>query len=84
MTNIPLFLPSLLPGGTWSGPESTLTRTFNPANGQSLVDIAGPMMAAARSFGQVIDGVELVLLPSPDAGAFYPRAIELAVPKIKG
>jgi pimeloyl-ACP methyl ester carboxylesterase len=43
----------------------------NPANGQSLVDIAGPMMTAARSFGQVIDGVELVLLPSPDAGAFY-------------
>jgi hypothetical protein len=43
----------------------------NPVNGQSLVDIAGPMMTAARSFGQVVDGVELVLLPSPDAGAFY-------------
>jgi pimeloyl-ACP methyl ester carboxylesterase len=43
----------------------------NPVNGQSLVDVAGPMMEAARQFGRVVDGVELVLLPSPDAGAMY-------------
>ena len=43
----------------------------NPVNGQSLVDIAGPMMTAARSLGQVVDGIELVLRPGPDAGAFY-------------
>jgi pimeloyl-ACP methyl ester carboxylesterase len=43
----------------------------NPENGQSLVDVAGPMMEMARLGGQVIDGVELVLLPAPGAGAFY-------------
>jgi len=43
----------------------------NPKNGQSLVDVAGPMMEMARLGGQVIDGVELVLLPAPGAGAFY-------------
>jgi pimeloyl-ACP methyl ester carboxylesterase len=43
----------------------------NPVNGQSLVDVAGPIMLAARELGQVVDGLELVLLPSPEAGAFY-------------
>ncbi len=43
----------------------------NPADGQSLVDVAGPMMRAARQFGEVRDGVELVLLPGEGAGAFY-------------
>jgi pimeloyl-ACP methyl ester carboxylesterase len=43
----------------------------NPLNGQSLVDVAGPMMNAARQLGEVIDGVELVLLPTPELGRFY-------------
>jgi pimeloyl-ACP methyl ester carboxylesterase len=43
----------------------------NPSNGQSLLDVAKPMMQAARALGQVVDGVEVVLLPSPDAGLFY-------------
>ena len=43
----------------------------NPANGQSLVDVAGPVIEAARPSGQVVDGIELVLLPAPGAGAFY-------------
>ncbi|HEX3715406.1 MAG TPA: alpha/beta hydrolase [Trebonia sp.] len=43
----------------------------NPENGQSLVDVAGPMMEMARAASQVVDGVELVLFPSPDAGRFY-------------
>jgi pimeloyl-ACP methyl ester carboxylesterase len=42
-----------------------------PVNGQSLVDVAGPIIEAARPFGQIVDGVELVLLPSPDAGLLY-------------
>ncbi len=42
-----------------------------PANGQSLLDVAGPIIEAVRPSGRVVDGVELVLLPSPDAGAFY-------------
>ncbi len=42
-----------------------------PINGQSLVDVAGPIIEAVRPDGQVVDGVELVLLPSPDAGTLY-------------
>ncbi|WP_018504335.1 alpha/beta hydrolase [Parafrankia discariae] len=43
----------------------------NPMNGQSLVDVAGPIITVTRPHGQVVDGVELVLLPAPGAGAFY-------------
>jgi pimeloyl-ACP methyl ester carboxylesterase len=35
----------------------------NPRNGQSLVDVAGPMMEMARTMGEVRGGIELVLLP---------------------
>jgi pimeloyl-ACP methyl ester carboxylesterase len=42
-----------------------------PVNGQSLVDVAGPIIEATRPLGAVVDGVELVLLPAPDAGLFY-------------
>ncbi len=43
----------------------------NPINGQSLVDVAGPVIQAVRPDGQTVDGVELVLLPSAEAGLFY-------------
>jgi hypothetical protein len=43
----------------------------NPTNGQSLVDVAGPVIEAVRPMGSVIDGVELVLMPAPGAAAFY-------------
>lgn len=43
----------------------------NPVNGQSLVDVAGPMIEMTRPGGAVVDGVELVLLPAPGAAAFY-------------
>jgi pimeloyl-ACP methyl ester carboxylesterase len=43
----------------------------NPENGQSLVDVAGPIIEMTRPMGAVVDGVELVLLPSPEAGLFY-------------
>ena len=42
-----------------------------PVNGQSLVDVAGPVIEVVRPEGQTVDGVELVLLPTPEAGAFY-------------
>jgi len=42
-----------------------------PVNGQSLVDVAGPVINAVRPFGGVVDGIELVLLPAPDAGLLY-------------
>ena len=43
----------------------------NPVNGQSLRDVAGPVIEAARPAGAVIDGMELVLLPAPEAGLFF-------------
>jgi pimeloyl-ACP methyl ester carboxylesterase len=43
----------------------------NPVNGQSLRDVAGPVIEAVRPFGEVVDGMELVLLPAPDAGLLY-------------
>lgn len=43
----------------------------NPVDGQSLVDVAGPIIEATRPLGETVDGVELVLLPAPGAGAFY-------------
>ena len=43
----------------------------NPKNGQSLVDVAGPVIEAVRPMGRVVDGVELVLWPGPDAGRLY-------------
>ena len=42
-----------------------------PVNGQSLVDVAGPMMLAARAQGRVVDGIELVLFPDADAVRYY-------------
>lgn len=43
----------------------------NPVNGQSLVDVAGPVILITREVGVTVDGVELVLLPGEGAGAFY-------------
>jgi pimeloyl-ACP methyl ester carboxylesterase len=43
----------------------------NPRNGESLVDVAGPMINMTRPLGAVVDDTELVLLPTPDAGRFY-------------
>lgn len=42
-----------------------------PRNHESLVDHAGPFIDAARPDGRVIDGLELVLLPGPEAGLLY-------------
>jgi len=42
-----------------------------PVDGQSLVDVAGPIIEAVRPYGQTVDGVELVLLPGPGAGTLY-------------
>ena len=43
----------------------------NPVNGQSLKDVAGPIIEAARPAGAIVDGIEIVLLPAPEAGLFY-------------
>ncbi|MFT5485048.1 MAG: pimeloyl-ACP methyl ester carboxylesterase [Halieaceae bacterium] len=58
----------------------------NPQNGQSLVDVAGPLMEAARADGRVVDGVELVLFPGEDPMSYYgvtdPQQIEWMRPKL--
>ena len=43
----------------------------NPVNGQSLVDVSGPIIEAVRPMGTIVDGMELVLLPGPNAGLLY-------------
>ena len=40
-------------------------------NGQSLLDVAGPIIEMTRPMGETVDGVELVLLPGEGAAAFY-------------
>ncbi len=57
-----------------------------PQNGQSLVDIAGPLMTAARAQGRMVDGLELVLYPGTDPLHFYgvkdPGQIEWMKPRL--
>ena len=43
----------------------------NPESGQSLCDIAGPYMDAAREQGRTVNGVELVLFPGEDPMGFF-------------
>jgi pimeloyl-ACP methyl ester carboxylesterase len=43
----------------------------NPADGESLVDVAGQHILAIRALGRTVDGVELVLFPDPDIVALY-------------
>ncbi len=57
-----------------------------PRNGQSLVDIAGALMTAARADGRIVDGIELVLYPGKDPMNFYgvkePEQIAWMKPKL--
>jgi pimeloyl-ACP methyl ester carboxylesterase len=43
----------------------------NPRNNQSLVDVTGGGVDFIRPHGKVVDGIELVLLPAPDANLLY-------------
>jgi pimeloyl-ACP methyl ester carboxylesterase len=57
-----------------------------PKNGQSLVDVAGPFILAARTNSRIVDGVELVLFPGTDPMNFYgvtdPEQIAWMKPKL--
>jgi pimeloyl-ACP methyl ester carboxylesterase len=57
-----------------------------PKNGQSLVDLAGPVILAARPGGRVVNGIELVLFPGEDPMHFYgvkdPEQIAWMKPKL--
>jgi len=58
----------------------------NPENGQSLVDLAGPLMEASRVSGRIVDGIELVLYPGTDPMNYFgltePEQIEWIKPKL--
>ena len=58
----------------------------NPRNGQSLVDVAGPVILAARQGSRMVDGVELCLFPGTDPLGFYgvtdPEMIEWMRPRL--
>ena len=58
----------------------------NPENGQSLVDVAGPMMAMARSMSVMDNGVEMVLHPNEMILAAYgvvdPELVAWTMPKL--
>ncbi len=58
----------------------------NPDDGQSLLDLAGPLLEAARVDGRVVNGVELVLFPGKDPMNYYgvtnPGQIEWMKPKL--
>src|SRR6476619_3074890 len=43
----------------------------HPINGEGLADVAPEMMQLARSVGEVVNGVEVVLQPFPESGRFY-------------
>lgn len=57
-----------------------------PKDGQSLVDVAGPVILAARTNGRMVDGMELVLYPGEDPMSFYgvtdPEQIAWMKPKL--
>jgi pimeloyl-ACP methyl ester carboxylesterase len=57
-----------------------------PQNGQSLVDVAGRFMDAARAQSRVVDDVELVLFPGTGPMPFYgvtdPEQIAWMKPKL--
>jgi pimeloyl-ACP methyl ester carboxylesterase len=45
--------------------------SMEPKDGQSMVDIAGPFMAAAQMDSRTIDGVEMCLFPSDETLPYY-------------
>jgi pimeloyl-ACP methyl ester carboxylesterase len=45
--------------------------SMEPKDGQSMVDIAGPFMAAAQRDSRTIDGVEMCLFPSDETLPYY-------------
>ncbi|HEY6532241.1 MAG TPA: alpha/beta hydrolase, partial [Acidimicrobiales bacterium] len=43
----------------------------HPDDGQSLMDVTGGAMSGPRQQGRIVDGVELILWPSPDLVRFF-------------
>ncbi len=57
-----------------------------PEDGQSLMDVAGPLMSMARESRRVVDGIELVLFPGEDPMNYFgmtdPELIDWMKPKL--
>jgi pimeloyl-ACP methyl ester carboxylesterase len=66
---------AVITGAADRAPDRVSHRVYldskEPKDGQSMVDIAGPFMAAARSDSRTIDGVEMCLFPSEDTLPYY-------------
>jgi len=58
----------------------------NPNNGQSLVDVSGPIILVTREKARTVNGAELVLFPGEDPMSFYgvkdPEKIAWMKPKL--
>jgi pimeloyl-ACP methyl ester carboxylesterase len=60
----------------------------NPVNGQSLVDVGGPIVGSTRTRGRVVEGVELVIFPGteplPNYGVTDPDDIAWMAERLTG
>lgn len=66
---------AVITGAADRAPERVGHRVYldsmEPKDGQSMVDIAGPFMAAAQLDSRIIDGVQMCLFPSDETVPFY-------------
>ncbi len=65
----------VITGAADRSPDRVAHRVYldakEPRDGQSLVDVSGPFMTAARQDSRVVDGVEMCLFPSDQTMPFY-------------
>ena len=65
----------VITGAADRAPDRVAHRVYldakEPRDGQSLVDVSGPFMAAARRDSRIVDGVEMCLFPSDESLPFY-------------
>ncbi len=66
---------AVITGAADRAPDRVAHRVYldsmEPKDGQSMVDIAGPFMAAAQLDSRTIDGVEMCLFPSDETLPYY-------------
>ena len=66
---------AVITGAADRAPDRVAHRVYldsmEPKDGQSMVDIAGPFMAAAQLDSRTIDGVQMCLFPSDETLPYY-------------
>ncbi len=66
---------AVITGAADRAPDRVAHRVYldsmEPKDGQSMVDIAGPFMAAAQLDSRTVDGVEMCLFPSDETLPYY-------------